>query len=267
LEPWSQRLGRWLDDWSGRRWVKRQRVYRVEIGDLRLKRIEMTDTARAAMKETALRSLAHTGILPCVIARHHADLWVEFLEGAPVRRDDPDLPQRFAELLAELYGAAPVRRELGSGFSPDDVRTDLDVLARARLISPGDAHAIGARLDAIVPSSLWVGFDHTDLLLKNMLRGPDGRLRLIDVESVVADEAIGTGFSKAADRWMGERRGEFVAAARLRVEIPDFYSYLPYLEIRYLASWTKRSLLLGKSKLARPEPLQSWLARNSADAR
>ena len=117
-------------------------------------------------------------------------------------------------------------------------------------------------LDPLVPAGVWVGCDHTDLLVKNMLRRADGSLCLIDVESVVTNEAVGTGFAKACARWIGPRRDEFVAALRRIPDLPDFLSYFPYLEIRFLASWSKRSLLLGKPKLVQAALFDQWVARN-----
>jgi hypothetical protein len=260
LEPLRQRLGRLVDALGSRRWVKRQRVYLVRSGGLELKRIEMTDSSRAEKKEAALRVFAATGLLPRPVARHHADLWVEFLHGEPVRADAPDLAPRFAALLATLYGTGAERRETSTAHGPEEVARDLDILARAGVLGAGQARDLARRAEAEAPASLWVGFDHTDLLLKNILRRDDRSLCLIDIESVVSDEAVGTGFAKACHRWIGDRREEFLAAVKARPEIPDFVPYLPYLEIRFLAAWTKRSLLLGKSKLVDPDAFRRWAA-------
>jgi hypothetical protein len=262
LEPLSQRLGRLFDSLVARRWVKRQRVFLAETGGLRLKRIEMADPSRARVKEALLGSLAGTGILPRPVARHHGNLWVEFLEGQPVGIDDPDLPARFAELLAALYGNGPKLIATPDHLSPAAIASDLDILTRAAVLTQAETSKIVARLGEHSPTALWIGVDHTDLLLKNMLRQADGRLSLIDVESVVDDEAIGTGFVKASHRWMGSRRDECLAAVTGNSSIPHFYDYLPYLELRFLAAWTKRSLLLGKDKLVRPDGFRQWLDRH-----
>lgn len=261
LEPLRQRLGRLLDALAGRRWVKRQRVFLVRSGGLALKRIEMTDSVRAERKEAALKAFALTGILPRPVARHHADLWVDFLHGSPLRPDATDLADRFAALLAILYGTNARLLETPAALGADAVAADLDVLARAGVIESMEASELAGRARAIVPRELWVGFDHTDLLPKNMLRRDDGSLCLIDVESVVDNEAIGSGFAKACHRWIGDRRGEFLSALRSRPEIPAFSDYLPYLELRFLASWTKRSLLLGKTKLVDADAFRRWAAR------
>ena len=80
---------------------------------------------------------------------------------------------------------------------------------------------------------------------------------------MVTNEAVGTGFAKACTRWIGPRRDEFLAALRRQPELPDFLSYFPYVEIRFLASWSKRSLLLDKPKLVQAALFDEWIARNA----
>jgi hypothetical protein len=200
--------------------------------------------------------------VPGLVARHHADLWVEYVEGVRVRTDDADLPERFAALLASLYSGPATATPTIGVFGTEAIRSDLDVLTRAGLLPRDTVASISPLLDSLVPASVWVGFDHTDLLAKNMLRRPDGSLCLIDVESVVTDEAIGSGFAKACARWIGSRREEFIAAVRASPGMPDFLPYFPYLEIRFLSSWSKRSLLLGKPKLVQASLFDDWIARN-----
>jgi len=263
LEPMVQRLGRWADTLLGRRWVKRQRVYLVEIGGLRVKRIEMLDSARAESRETALRCLAGRGVSPALVARHHADLWVEYVEGRKVGAEEADLPERLATLLAGLYRTAITTSPTIGAFGADAVRADLELLACARALPRHTADSAAALIDPLVPAAVWVGCDHTDLLVKNMLRREDGSLCLIDVESLVTGEAVGTGFAKACARWIGPRRDVFISALRAQPGVPDFLSYFPYLEIRFLASWSKRSLLLDKPKLVQAALFDEWIARNS----
>ena len=241
--------------------MKRQRVYRIDVGEVSLKRIEMLDSARAALKEEMLVQLAPADILPKPIARHHRDLWIEFIEGSPVDRDDPRLPDDFAALLAKLYGSGATVAPPRGIYGPEAVTRDLDLLARAGCLPSATAAGAISLLDQVRPTSLWIGLVHTDLLVKNMLRRVDGRLCLIDVESVVAGEAIGTGFAKACLRWIGPARDRYVEAVGKRPDIPAFLPYLPYLEVRFLAAWSKRSLLLGKEKLVEPRHFDDWIER------
>jgi len=263
LEPLRQRAGRFFDTLLGRRWVKRQRVFLVEAGGLKLKRIEMLDSARAAAKEDMLLQLAATGIAPKLVARHHRDLWLEFVEGERVDPADPRLPDDFAKLLSALYGSGATVVAPRGIYAPDAVERDLALLVQAGALRAKTAERVGALLPAVVPNTLWIGLDHTDLLARNMLRRADGRLCLIDIESIVSGEAIGTGFAKACIRWIDPARERYVEAVRSRSEISGFLAYLPYLEIRFLASWSKRSLLLGKEKLVEPRLIEAWIDRTS----
>ncbi len=221
----------------------------------------MLDTARAAAKEEMLVQLAETGIAPKLIARHHRDLWLEFVDGDKVDSADPRLPDDFAGLLAALYGCGTMVGSPRGIYGPDAIERDLALLERAGAISAQSAGAVRALLPPLVPSTLWIGLDHTDLLVKNMLRRKDGSLCLIDVESIVSGEAIGTGFAKACVRWIGDARERYVEALARRTEIPSFLTYLPYLEIRFLAAWSKRSLLLGKEGLVHPRYFDAWVER------
>ena len=260
LEPFRQRAGRFIDGLLGRRWVKQQRVYLVEAGGVSLKRIEMLDSARAAQKEDILNRLAGTGIVPKLVARHHRDLWLEYIEGTPVDVGDPRLPDDFAALLAALYNSAASVSPTQGSYAPEAVSLDVDLLSRAGCIARSTAERVTAMLADLAPSSLWTGLDHTDLLVKNMLRRADGRLCLIDIESIIP-EALGTGFAKACIRWIGPARERYAEALRRVGEMPPFLAYLPYLEIRFLASWSKRSLLLGKEKLVEPRHFDEWITR------
>jgi hypothetical protein len=264
LEPFRQRAGRIFDTLLGRRWVKQQRVFLVEAGGLKLKRIEMLDSARAAAKEDMLVQLAATGIAPKLVARHHRDLWLEFIDGERVDPADPRLPDDFAKLLSALYGSGATVTAPRGIYAPDAVERDLALLVKAGALPVETAEKVGALLPTVVPSTLWIGLDHTDLLARNMLRRRDGSLCLIDIESIVSGEAVGTGFAKACIRWIDPARERYVDAVRRRSEIPGFLTYLPYLEIRFLASWSKRSLLLGKEKLLEPRLIDAWIERTAA---
>jgi hypothetical protein len=264
LEPFRQRAGRIFDTLLGRRWVKQQRVFLVEAGGLKLKRIEMLDSARASAKEDMLLQLAATGIAPKLVARHHRDLWLEFIDGERVDPADPRLPDDFAKLLSALYGSGATVTAPRGIYAPEAVERDLALLVKAGALPVETAEKVAALLPTVVPRTLWIGLDHTDLLARNMLRRSDGSLCLIDIESIVSGEAVGTGFAKACIRWIGPARERYVEAVRRRSEIPGFLAYLPYLEIRFLASWSKRSLLLGKEKLLEPRLIDAWIERTAA---
>ena len=116
----------------------------------------------------------------------------------------------------------------------------------------------------LAPASLWVGHDCTDTILKNFVRTPEGRIRAVDVESLGADQLLGSGAAKACLRWLGPERERFLA--RLRTAgVPDFFAYLPFVELCFLAFWTKSSFLEGKSRFVDPSLFERFRATGRGD--
>ena len=120
-------------------------------------------------------------------------------------------------------------------------------VASGWLFSPG----VHAQLDEIAaklaPKQVWVGYDCTDAILKNFVRDRAGRIRGVDVESLGADQLLGSGVAKAAVRWLGPLRSPFLAQLRER-EVPDFVPYFPFVEMSFLAFWQKSSFLEKKRR-------------------
>jgi hypothetical protein len=108
-----------------------------------------------------------------------------------------------------------------------------------------------ARCLARVPAGLTRGFDYLDARPGNFLRDRSGRLRILDLESLAADEIQGVGAARAWLRWPGLAR-ERLLAAIARAGGPDLSAAAPFLELRFAAGWTVRSLLLRKQKLVDP---------------
>ena len=90
--------------------------------------------------------------------------------------------------------------------------------------------------------------------VKNFLLDPTGRLMAVDVESLGADQLIGSGAAKACARWIGAQRAPFLASLR-SAGAPDFQSYWPFVELSFLAFWTKASFLEGKRRWVEPAGL------------
>ena len=105
MEPIRQRIKRFaLGTFTGR-FVKRQRVYRVTLGKKHFKRIVFAGSERPVRIDESLGALDDTGIFPRLYARYDEELWVGYLEGTPVHRDDTNVINDFAELIAILYKA------------------------------------------------------------------------------------------------------------------------------------------------------------------
>jgi hypothetical protein len=102
-----------------------------------------------------------------------------------------------------------------------------------------------------MPRQLLVGFDYTDPVLKNFVLPEDGNpLCAIDVESLVQARPLGAGIAKASVFWLTPERREQLLAP-LETELPALRAQLPFVELCFLARWTKTKLLTGKQKRVR----------------
>ena len=87
-----------------------------------------------------------------------------------------------------------------------------------------------------------------------------GRVRVVDVESLGADQLLGSGVAKAAVRWLGALRDVFLAELRAR-EVPDFTPYFPFVEMSFLAFWQKSSFLEKKRRFVDPSLFDRFLGQ------
>ena len=259
LEPLVQRLGRLRALLRGGL-AKRQAVHLVEIGGLRAKRVSFAHASQAAAVERALEALRGRGVAPEPLARYGGELWVEFVEGAALGRDGPAPVGELGRLFRTLYrvGAAVLARE-DRDFARDVVR-DLDLLRRVGVIDAETHARLERHAESSCPTRAWTGCDYVDARPRNFLRGADGRLVVIDVESLVAGELLGTGAARAWLRWPGVGR-EALLAELSAPDLPRVADYADFLELRFAARWTKRCLLQRKLSLVDPELLRRLAAR------
>lgn len=252
LEPLTQRLRRAATALRGSRYVKRQRVYLVTIGERRYKRTLFGDAAKALRVAETLRAFSLPGILPPFVSQYADEVWVEFVDGELVTAEEPALSDELAPVLARLY--AHEARKVPQAERAADVEI-LDNLAFLRDVGVLEAK-LHARLvehaRASTPHEVWLGWDYGDLLPKNLVRDRDGVLRLVDIESIHRDHLLGVGLAKASLRWLGERRDPFLAALA-GAGAPPVAEYLPFLELHVLARLTKRAVLQDKPRQVAPE--------------
>ncbi|HXK26275.1 MAG TPA: hypothetical protein VMS55_26675 [Myxococcota bacterium] len=249
LEPWSQRLRRIersLLGGSG----KSQRVYRVTIAGRDVKQIVFADSARAERTAALLDALADTGLVPRRIARHGSELWVEFLEGVALDPAAPAPMDELAALFATFYTRGP-RSPADPAPLRAEVAAQLGWLRDFGVLDPALARALEARALSTPATGLSHGLDYLDARPDNFLRDASGRLRIVDLESVGADELQGTGAARAWLRWPGVSRDALLAGIA-RCGGPDLAPAADFLELRFAAGWTLRSLLLRKPKLVDP---------------
>jgi hypothetical protein len=250
LEPWVQRLRRIERGLRGGH-AKRQRVYRITLAGRDLKQIVFSDAFLAERSAAHLDALADTGLLPRKVARYANELWVEFIEGAELEPSAPPPERELAELFAALYMRAP--RPLAAEVEAlrAETRMQLALLRDVGVIDAATLRGVEARCLADPAPVLARGYDYLDARPGNFLRDTGGRLRILDLESLAADEIQGIGAARAWLRWPGLSR-EGLVSGIARAGGPDLTAAAAFLELRFAAAWTVRSLLLRKPKLVDP---------------
>lgn len=231
----------------GARPPRRQAVHRVEIRGRPYKRVILADSHHAAAVAARLRHFGPEGIYPSLLLEREREVWVEYVEGERIRGPSREVALAIADLLAVLHKRAPRWVPLADTPHLHDLEVDLRFLADVGVLSGGRGQALARRAAELAPDRVWLGYDCTDAILKNFVRCGDGRVRAVDVESLGADQLLGVGPAKACLRWLGDDRETFLSRLR-EAGVPDFFAYFEFVELGFLAFWTKSSLLEGKSR-------------------
>jgi len=249
-----------LGAWGGLgvRPPRTQRVYVVRMGGERVKRIVFPDSHHAALAAARLEVFAPDAIYPRPLLERERELWVEYVEGSRVERADAALRRELARLLAVLLKRAPRHVPLADTAWLAKLEIDLDFLRRVGVLERARAERLAARARASAPSHVWTGYDCTDAILKNFVWSASGALRAVDVESLGADQLLGWGAAKAAVRWLGPHRDEFLEELRA-LGVPDFEPYFDFVELAFRAFWQKSSYLERKWRFVDPALFEPFL--------
>jgi hypothetical protein len=247
----TRRLRNWIVIRFTNRARRTQRVYLVTINDQRFKRLVLCDSHQADTYAANLRAFANTGLFPAVILAKENELWVEFIEGEKIDRLDSEVVEKLARLFSVLYRREARRVASESTSYNHDLHTDLRFLHQVGVLTQSAYRRLDSLTDSITPAELWVGYDCSDAILKNFLICDDGLVRCIDVDSLAANQMIGTGVAKACLRWLGPQRDRFLDELQ-RQEVPDFLAYLPFVELSFTAFWVKNSFLEKKKRFVDP---------------
>lgn len=247
-------------------WLRKsQRRRFVRVNGQICKRLLLHDSHLAAEIERNLEAFGPSVMFPPLITRFENEIWVEFIPGEKLTRSDDRVVAAMAGFYSALYARAPRQVALAETPYADRVQRDLRFLHRAGLIDEATWRDLAAAAEALAPPRLWLGFDYVDPVLKNFIwRADSGRLCAVDVESLVCDQPLGTGIAKAAVHWLdpAQRAG---LLARLDPAVPDFRADLPFVELAFLARWTKTKLLTGKTHLVDPARLMPFRASARAE--
>ncbi len=263
-----RRLAQALRGVRSRRLPRSQRVFLVEIAGRRYKRVVFADSLQAREIGDRLLLFGPERVYPRLIHERENELWLEFVEGRALSAAEPISDERLdalAELLAVLYRRDARLLPLEQTRFPHGLETDLGFLRDVGVLADDLERELVRRAARVGPKEVWVGYDCTDLIAKNLVVEPDGRLRVVDVESLGAGQLLGTGVAKAALRWPALARpgaGEPALLERLvQAGAPDLRPGFPFAELCFRAAWLKNAFLEGKRRFVDERVLGALLER------
>lgn len=249
-----QRLRVALQGLFSNRPPRTQRVFLVEVNGRRFKRVVFPDSLLAREAATHLTTFGPDRIYPTLIYARENELWVEFVEGRLLSEIDPIEDARLAgvaDVVASLYTRDPRQVPIEETSTAHVLETDLHFLRDVGVVEPQRHGELMGFAERHAPKQVWIGYDCIDVIRKNFVLEPGGRVRMVDVESLVSDHLIGWGVAKACVRWLGESRGGFLDLLAQR-GVPDFQAYFPYVELCFVAYFLKNSFLEGKRRFVDP---------------
>jgi hypothetical protein len=226
----------------------------------------LRDSFLAARIEKNLEAFGASDRVPSLVMRYEHEIWVDFIPGTPLAELGPEVVPALAELYAHILSRRPRRVPIAETPFAERLVRDLRFLGQVGVLSVEAQRELEATGRQLAPGEVWVGFDYTDPTPSNLVvAADDGRLCAIDVESLEDGELIGTGVAKALSRWFEPHREVFLAALA-RTEAPDFASYLPFVELCFLAGYTRMMFLEKKRRRIRPELFDRFRGANASGA-
>jgi hypothetical protein len=252
FHPLSRRIRNRLSSWFGNRPPRNQNVFRVEIDGHSVKRVCMADSFEADSCAANLRTFGPDRIYPSLILRKENELWVEYIEGEPLREVSREALDQLARIFGILNSKDPELVKTSHTDHNHALHVDLEFLHAVGLLGAARHRELDALADRITPPSLWIGYDCTDAIRKNFVICPDGHVRGIDIESIGARIPIGSGAAKASVRWLGSDRSFFLEALA-KHSVPDVRPSMNFLELAFCAFWQKNCVLEGKRHFVSPK--------------
>lgn len=237
-----------------------KKVSFVTINGHRYKRLIFSDSTLARDVEQTIRRFGPTDQFPSVVARYERELWMDYIEGPRVRAPDEVTVAKLAAFYSSVYARAPRCERLSGTPFLAELQGSLRFLHQVGILESGTSDALCRSAERFAPEYVWVGFDYMDPVLKNFVI-PHGHERLcaVDVESLLSDQLIGMGVAKACARWMDPWRKVFFDCLERDGRAPDFVSYFPFVELYFLATWTKLYFLERKWKRIDPSQFARFL--------
>ncbi len=215
----------------------------MTVNGHRFKRLILCDSYLANEIATSLESFVGSAYFPTIVARYEREIWLEYVDGTTIESVDEQFVLNIAKFYHTVYTKNSVLVDTRESVFLERLLQNLHFLYQINILSKGSYQDIRDRIPLLTPQQVWVGFDYTDPVLKNfLLRLENGRLCVVDVDGLARNQLLGIGVAKACVRWLGPYQPLFFSALADQGG-PDFYTYFPFVELCFLAKWTKRAFL------------------------
>ncbi len=239
----GKRVKYYLSRLFGTRLQKAKGLHYVTVNGHRFKRLILCDSFLATEIEHHLEAFRKSGYFPPLVGRYEHEIWLEYVEGVPVRSVDEGFVLQVAEFYATMYGANPALVNTKKSPFPDRLFRDLRFLLQIGVLSQVAYQDLQSAVSDLIPEQIWVGIDYTDPVLKNFLqRSEDRRICVVDVDGLAESQLLGIGVAKACVRWLGPYQSLFFSSLAQH-GAPDIQPYFTFVELCFLAKWMKRAFL------------------------
>lgn len=237
----------------GVRLQKAKSLHFVTVNGQQFKRLILCDASLALEIEQNLNRFRNTGQFPQVVIRYERELWVDYVTGHPIKNIDEGLVEKMAHFYGRLYSEAPVLVQTDKTIFPYRLDRDLHFLNQVGILSDPVAKEVQKTAEIICPQQCWLGFDYTDPVRKNFVRIPaNQQICAVDVEGLVKDYLMGMGAAKALVQWMKPFKEQFFDILTHN-SVPNIQEYYKFVELCFLAQWTKRAFFEKDWKAVQPK--------------
>ena len=245
------------------RFIPEKRVRLIQIGGVRCKRLTLPDTWTATQMTRNLDRFRSHRMVPVLIAQSANELLLEYVEGSPIGNPlDAAGCDQLAGFFAVLYAQDRHAVETRSAGFAAALQRDLEFLGRVGVLAASAVPELARAADALAPAQVYVGHDYLDPIPRNFVVTPAGQLVAVDIEDLLPNQLLGSGVAKAVLRTPGASRERLLEGIRRTAGL-DLAPVLPFVELAFLAAWTKRALLKGRASLVRPELFEPYRTRGA----
>ncbi len=238
-----KRVKYFLSRLFGTRLQKAKGIHFVTVNGHRFKRLILCDSFLATEIEQSLEGYRESGYFPPLVARYEHEIWLEYVEGNPIRSVDENLVIKIAEFYATIYGNNPILLNTNESSFPGKLMQDLRFLQQINVLTQDSYRDLQVAVNKLMPQQVWVGDEYTDPVLKNfILQKGNERISVVDVDGLAGNQLLGIGVAKACVRWLGPYQSLFFSTLS-KQGAPDFQAYFNFVELCFLAKWMKRAFL------------------------